>query len=136
MWTCSHYSPENTYIWTYTPGKVRTATSDPRRSGSDALFQGHVLVFIPRNFCGCIQIRSRKKGYQVLPALSAFSRALTSTDKETLVLIGDPSSNQDDSDYLQMESRHGKVIVGFSGEDQYKPNEATFWQKFFGIKTS
>lgn len=51
-------------------------------------------------------------------------------------MIGDPSSNQTDNDYLQMESRHGKVIVGFSNEDVYQPNETTFWQKVFGIKKS
>lgn len=71
----------------------------------------------------------------MLPALSAVARAQTTTDKETLVMIGDPSSDQTDNDYLQMESRHGKVIVGFSNEDVYQPNEATFWQKVFGKKS-
>ncbi|KZP25571.1 hypothetical protein FIBSPDRAFT_855759 [Athelia psychrophila] len=98
--------------------------------------KGNILVLIPRSFRGCIQIRSRKKGYQVLPALSGSSRALNSTAKEILVLVGEPSSNEDDTDYLQLESNHGKVIVGISNEDEYQPNTATFWQKFFGIEKS
>lgn len=50
------------------------------------------------------------------------------------MLLGEPSPKREDTDYLQMESLHGKVIVGFSGEDKYQPNEATFWQKLFKIE--
>ena len=53
-----------------------------------------------------------------------------------LILIGDPSSssatpgNADDlaTDFCQLGSRKGKVIVGFTGEDKYVP-EMSRWQK-------
>jgi len=98
---------------------------------------GRVLVLIPRSFCGAIQLKSRKGAYKVLPALSSASRVLTAKDREVLILVGDPSSVSastgisDDSatDFCQLASRSGKVIVGFTGEDKYVPSESGMWQK-------
>ena len=70
---------------------------------------------------------------------------LKTTDRDTLILVGDPSSasspeTADDlsTDFCQLKSRSGKVTVGFSGEDKYVPNETSVWQKvgeFFGRGT-
>jgi len=104
---------------------------------------GHVLVLIPRSFYGAIQLNSRKDGCNVLPALSSASRVLKTTDRDTLILIGDPSSvsaspetaGDLSTDFCQLKSRSGKVTVGFSREDKYVPTETSVWQKvgeFFG----
>jgi len=98
--------------------------------------KGRVLVLIPRNFYGAIQLKSRKSAHKVLPALSSASRVLIAKDREMLILVGDPSASSaspgtaDDltTDFCQLGSRKGKVIVGFSGEDKYVP-EIGRWQK-------
>jgi hypothetical protein len=108
---------------------------------------GHILIFIPRNFCGAIQLKSRKNGYQILPALACASRTLRTKNHEALILVGDPTSSStspdtaDDlaADFCQLESRGGKVTVGFTGEDKYVPTEIGMWQKveeFFKGKSS
>ena len=98
---------------------------------------GRIFVLIPRNFCGAIQLKSRKGGYNVLPALSSASRVLTAKDREALILVGDPNSVPsssgitDDSttDFCQLGSASGKVIIGFTGEDKYVPTETGLWEK-------
>jgi len=106
------------------------------------LHTGDVLVLIPRNFCGAIQLNSRKARHKVLPALSSASRVLKTTDRDALILIGDPSTATSASsgtadnlstDFCQLKSRSGKVIVGFSGEDEYVPTETSVWQKLYSI---
>ncbi|KAF7982591.1 hypothetical protein HWV62_27607 [Athelia sp. TMB] len=96
--------------------------------------RGDILVLIPRTFCGAIHVRGRKNSHQILPALSSASRLLKSTHKENLLLVGEPSAtaNGEGTDFLQLRSCRGKIIVGYSGEDQYQPNEVSFWQKFLG----
>jgi hypothetical protein len=71
-----------------------------------------------------------------LPVLSSASRLLKAKDREALILIGgdslstSPDTAQDlGTDFCQLESRRGKVIVGFSGEDKYVPPEVGIWQK-------
>jgi len=99
--------------------------------------RGRIFVLIPRNFCGAIQLKSRKGGYNVLPALSSASRVLTAKDREALILVGDPNSVPsssgitDDSttDFCQLGSASGKVIIGFTGEDKYVPTETGLWEK-------
>ena len=114
---------------------------------SNIWLTGHILIFIPRNFCGAIQLKSRKNGYQILPALASASRTLKTKDHEALILVGDPTSlstspdTADDlaADFCQLESRGGKVTVGFTGEDKYVPTEIGMWQKvgeFFKGKCS
>jgi hypothetical protein len=97
--------------------------------------KGNILVHIPKNFCGAIQLRSRKKGCRVLPALASNSRILTIKDNEVLLLIGDPSAvttsgMTDDvsTDFCQLASRSGKVTVGFTGENDCVP-EVGIWKK-------
>ncbi|KZP25575.1 hypothetical protein FIBSPDRAFT_783140 [Athelia psychrophila] len=96
--------------------------------------RGHILVLIPRNFRGAIHIRGRKNGHQILPALSMASRVLKSTHQENLILVGEPSpsTSGDGTDFLELRSRHGKITVGYTGDDAYQPDDTSFWQKFFG----
>ena len=68
-----------------------------------------------------------------MPVLSSASRLLKAKDREALILIGgdslSASANDLGTDFCQLESRRGKVIVGFSGEDKYIPPEVGIWQK-------
>jgi len=98
---------------------------------------GNIFVHVPRDFCGAIQLRSRKKGCKVLPELAGTSRILTIKDNEVLVLIGEPSSvsnatqgTADDvsTDFCQLASRSGRVTVGFIGEINNVP-EVNLWKK-------
>jgi hypothetical protein len=62
---------------------------------------------------------------------------LTAKDREALILVGDPNSVPsssgitDDSttDFCQLGSASGKVIIGFTGEDKYVPTETGLWEK-------
>jgi hypothetical protein len=99
--------------------------------------KGNIFVHIPKDFCGAIQLRSRKKGCKVLPVLASTSRILTIKDNEVLVLVGDPSSVSnvtqgmvDDvsTDFCQLASRSGRVTIGFIGETDNVP-EVNLWKK-------
>jgi hypothetical protein len=59
----------------------------------------------------------------VLPALAASGRVLKTKDRETTVLIGDGPMPQVGADQItdtaRLHSRHGRIRLGFSGEDFY-----------------
>jgi hypothetical protein len=59
----------------------------------------------------------------VLPALAASGRVVTTRKKETTVLIGDgpmPVVGEDSvTDTARLHSRHGRIRLGYSGEDYF-----------------
>ncbi|KAI9433595.1 hypothetical protein H4582DRAFT_990309 [Lactarius indigo] len=85
--------------------------------------KGSVTLLVPRNFCGLVQLSTRHGSVEVLPALAAFGRIVKTKDKETTVLIGDgpmPQVGLDSiTDTARLYSRHGRVRLGFSGEDYF-----------------
>ncbi|KAI9440344.1 hypothetical protein H4582DRAFT_2055755 [Lactarius indigo] len=85
--------------------------------------KGSVTLLVPRNFCGLVQLSTRYGSVEVLPALAAFGRIVKTKDKETTVLIGDGPMPQVGSDSItdtaRLYSRHGRVRLGFSGEDYF-----------------
>lgn len=102
---------------------------------------GDALLLIPRNFCGVIHLKGRKKACMILPALASVSRLLQAKDDDMFILIGDPSAVSDNTpgqpddlstDFCQVSSRSGKVVAGFTGEDKYVPEPPGMWQKLFG----
>lgn len=58
---------------------------------------------------------------EVLPALAASGRVISTNDKETTVLLGDGPMPEAGSGYItdaaRIRTRHGRVSLGFSGED-------------------
>jgi hypothetical protein len=60
---------------------------------------------------------------EVLPALAASGRVINTKNKETTVLLGDgpmPEVGSDSiTDAARIRSRHGRVRLGFSGEDYF-----------------
>ncbi|KAI9464441.1 hypothetical protein BJY52DRAFT_1249070 [Lactarius psammicola] len=85
--------------------------------------RGNVTLFVPRNFCGLVQLSSRHGSVEVLPALAASGRVVKTKDRETTVLIGDGPMPQVGSDNItdtaRLYSRRGRVRLGFSGEDYF-----------------
>jgi hypothetical protein len=83
--------------------------------------RGSITLLVPRNFCGLVQLSSRDGGVELLPALAASSRVIKAVKKETTVLLGDgpmPVAGADiTTDIARLYSRHGRVRLGFSGED-------------------
>jgi len=59
----------------------------------------------------------------VLPALAASGRVVMTRNKETTVLIGDgpiPVVGSDNvTDTARLYSRHGRIRLGYSGEDSF-----------------
>jgi len=85
--------------------------------------RGNVTLLVPRNFSGLVQLSSRHGSVDVLPALAASARVLKTEDKETTVLIGDgpmPQVGADNiTDTARLYSRHGRIRLGYSGEDYF-----------------
>lgn len=59
----------------------------------------------------------------ILPALAASGRVISTKNRETTVLLGDgpmPAMGSDGiTDTARLYSRHGRVRLGFSGEDYF-----------------
>jgi len=83
--------------------------------------KGSITLFVSRSFCGLIQLSSRHGSVEVLPALAASGRVISTKDKETTVLLGDGPMPEIGSDYItdaaRIRTRRGRVSLGFSGED-------------------
>jgi hypothetical protein len=83
--------------------------------------RGGITLLVPRNFRGLVQLSSRSGEVELLPALAASSRVIKSVKKETTVHLGDgpmPVAGSDiTTDIARLYSRHGRVRLGYSGED-------------------
>lgn len=83
--------------------------------------RGNVTLLIPRNFSGLVQLSARHGGVEMLPVLAASARVINGRKKETTVLLGDGPMPVVGSDIItdtaRIYSRHGRVRLGFSGED-------------------
>ncbi|KAJ8588284.1 hypothetical protein M405DRAFT_262663 [Rhizopogon salebrosus TDB-379] len=96
------------------PGKHITLKVTSRR--------GKIIVLLPRTFCGDVQIRSGKVGgYDILPGLSSSIRSMKGRSGKASLRVGDsPPTSEANSlamDNCRLSSRHGKIILGLSGED-------------------
>lgn len=131
---CSPSNQERISTWTRLRGEVCGPVSC---IGDSTLINrpGQILVLIPRSFCGAIHIRGRKNGHHILPALSITSRLIKSTccNRDNLFHVGEPSQSGEGTDFLELRSCQGKIIVGYSGEDSYEPNDTDCWQKGCGL---
>ncbi|KAI0251802.1 hypothetical protein BJV78DRAFT_1282255 [Lactifluus subvellereus] len=84
--------------------------------------KGSVTLLVPRSFCGLVQLSTRDGTVQLLPALAASGRVISTRGKETTVFLGDgpiPQDPDSNTDIARMYSRHGRVRLGFSGEDYF-----------------
>lgn len=85
--------------------------------------RGNVTLLVPRNFTGLVQLSSRHGHVDVLPALAASGRVVQTKNKETTVLLGDGPMPQVGADHItdtaRLYSRHGRIRLGYSGEDYF-----------------
>ncbi|KAH9992983.1 hypothetical protein BJV74DRAFT_833912 [Russula compacta] len=85
--------------------------------------KGSVTLLVPRSFSGLVQLSSRSGGVELLPVLAASSRVINTRKKETTVLLGAGSmpivGSDTITDTARIYSRHGRVRLGFSGEDHF-----------------
>jgi len=85
--------------------------------------KGSVTLLVPRSYCGLVQLSSRHGPVVILPALAASGRVISTKNRETTVLLGDgpmPAMGADGiTDTARLYSRHGRVRLGFSGEDYF-----------------
>ncbi|KAF8074725.1 hypothetical protein FPV67DRAFT_1665471 [Lyophyllum atratum] len=103
------------------------------RLGLEVLSRGgNIVFFIPKSFSGVIQLNTRKGNRQILPALASSMKVLKESDTEALILVGDHSATESrDVDFCQLNTRHGKLIVGLSDIDAIDV-KVGFWKKLFG----
>ncbi|KAH7913841.1 hypothetical protein BJ138DRAFT_538137 [Hygrophoropsis aurantiaca] len=103
--------------------------------------RGKIMVLLPRNFCGDIQISNRKRGgYDILPGLASRIRNMKGQSRKTILHVGNgngPSVNDlvdAVTDHCQITSRSGKIIVGLSGEDVIpnRQGDDNLWKKLGG----
>ncbi|KAF8892144.1 hypothetical protein BD779DRAFT_93666 [Infundibulicybe gibba] len=90
--------------------------------------RGNIVLFIPKTFVGVVQLHTKKGHLEFLPAFASITKTLKSTETESLVLMGQNSS--DTADFCQLTSVLGKVTIGIAGEDQLSVPQPGFWKKF------
>ncbi|KAF7356567.1 hypothetical protein MVEN_00990400 [Mycena venus] len=102
----------------------------PRLNLEISNHSGTVVIFIPRTYGGAIQLATKSGSIQFLPAMSQHINVVKASDTETLALFGKqvPPSSQLPSDFCDVKTRSGKVIVGLRGEDTYV-EELGLWQR-------
>ncbi|KAJ7759276.1 hypothetical protein B0H16DRAFT_1689192 [Mycena metata] len=95
---------------------------------------GTIVVFIPKTFAGAIQLRTKSGNLEFLPAITQQVQAVKDTDQESLVLFGKQNgpSSQLPSDFCNIMSDSGRIIVGLRGEDTYV-EEPGLWQRLGGF---
>ena len=99
---------------------------------TSVFLSGNIIVFLPNDFFGAIQLQTRKGTLHFLPALASVMRTMKDIGGEALVLVGQPTINRE-VDFLQLSARHGKIVIGLTGLDQYQPS-GSFWRKLVGGK--
>lgn len=87
---------------------------------------GNIALFVPVNFIGALQLRTRRGTIRFLPEFERRARHIRSRSDDSLVLFGRgvqaPSFDLNDlmSDCCLLSSRHGNITVGVSGIDYYE----------------
>jgi len=88
---------------------------------------GNVSLLIPRNFSGVVELRGHSRDIELLPALASVGRIVSTSNRETVVLIGNeafPGAGFTSAgDLARLYSRSGRLRLGFSGEDSFTESE-------------
>jgi len=91
---------------------------------------GTVVIFLPRTYGGAIQLHTKSGSMEFLPAILQHINIVKTGETESLVLFGKqvPPSSQLPSDFCDIKTRSGKIIVGLRGEDRYV-EEVGLWKR-------
>lgn len=98
--------------------------------------RGNIIVLLPHNFKGMIELSSRRGRMDILPSLAKTARILKATDDRLLILVGAIETSPSDSilsDHGQLYSRSGNLCVGLSGQDTAPVPEMSLWKKLEGL---
>ncbi|KAF9482590.1 hypothetical protein BDN70DRAFT_874959 [Pholiota conissans] len=113
-----------------------TPPSKPRLGLTVSSRQGTVVVFIPEDFVGMVQLASRKGALNVLPVLAGRMKIIKAADHEIIFIIGNANDHSLDglreASYCDISTRNGEIVVGLSGRDQYVA-PVGFWKKLGGM---
>ena len=89
---------------------------------------GSIVLFVPPNFRGAIQIRVGWGAVEFLPTFANQVRVINGNDQESLLLfnhVGDTFTEADleteTMDICLLSSRAGRIVVGVAGQDHYEP---------------
>jgi hypothetical protein len=96
---------------------------------------GDIVVFIPDNYVGVVELSTSKGKLQVLPALASHMKIVKSSEKDLLFMVGDAHEGVDTSreaSFCNLRSCTGTVIIGLSNRDTYTPGPG-FWQRMGSI---
>ncbi|KAF8493197.1 hypothetical protein F5888DRAFT_841692 [Russula emetica] len=100
---------------------------------------GNISLLIPRSFSGIVELRARNGGMELLPALASSARIMRTSDKETVVLVGNNAIPQvgasPSGDLARLSARSGSVRLGFSGEDAFNESGGIMSNLFQKITT-
>jgi len=106
---------------------------------------GNIIVFIPPNFSGGIQFRSKRvrNALNFLPEFATRARIINGSDKDSFVLFGTHDLSLSDlknteRDLLLLSTQSGMITVGVTGLDYYEEPKLPigFWKKFLGGKSA
>lgn len=85
---------------------------------TERCFIGKVVLFIPETYHGILHLNTKKGDLHVLPALSQAVQTFKATSKEALVYVG-TRSEEHVGNYCRIFTKHGAIVVGITGRDQY-----------------
>lgn len=105
-----------------------------RISALISFLTGNVVLLLPTNFVGVIQLSTRKGGVDILPALTRRMKVVKSSGRDVIIMVGNANEDSDgvrEVSFCELTSRTGNVIVGLDGQDQYVP-PVGFWKKLTG----
>jgi len=86
---------------------------------------GAIVLFVPPTFAGSLRLRTRRGNIKFLPEFERWARLVNASDNGAVVLFGQsvqaPSIDVNDptADSCLLSTRHGKIVIGVSGVDQY-----------------
>jgi hypothetical protein len=86
-----------------------------------------------------VELQVRRGGMELLPALASFARILRTSDRETVVLVGNNAIPQvgagGTGDVARLSARSGYVRLGFSGEDVFNESGGVISHLFQKLTT-
>ncbi|KNZ79611.1 hypothetical protein J132_08996 [Termitomyces sp. J132] len=93
---------------------------------------GDIILFVPRDFSGAIQLSSHKGRIEFLPAFASQMQVMKQSQKDALVMLGNQTMGETrDINFCELMTRSGMVVIGVRDIDRYNSTPG-FWQRLCG----